>query len=115
LLRGSGHDRVGPCPKCGGDDRFSISTAKQLFNCRGCGLGGDVIKLVEHLDGVDFLTACTALAGDPPLKANSRDKTAEPKKILAAEFPYKDENGVVGFIVDPEFGRLLHHRQGRQA
>jgi hypothetical protein len=32
-----GIERCGPCPKCGGDDRFSINVAKQLFNCRGCG------------------------------------------------------------------------------
>ena len=25
--------------------------------------GGDVIKLVEHLDGCDFITACTTLTG----------------------------------------------------
>jgi hypothetical protein len=24
-------DRVGPCPGCGGTDRFSINTKKQLF------------------------------------------------------------------------------------
>ena len=47
LLRGS-VDRCGPCPKCGGDDRFSINTDKQVFNCRGCNVGGDVIELVEH-------------------------------------------------------------------
>jgi phage/plasmid primase-like uncharacterized protein len=47
-------ERCGPCPKCGGDDRFSINTQKGIFNCRGCGVGGDVIDLVQHLDGVDF-------------------------------------------------------------
>ena len=44
-------ERVGPCPKCGGNDRFSINTKKGVWNCRQCGVGGDVIKLVEHLDG----------------------------------------------------------------
>ena len=42
-------ERVGPCPKCGGEDRFSINTKKGVWNCRQCGVGGDVIKLVEHL------------------------------------------------------------------
>jgi hypothetical protein len=61
-LRG-GVERYGPCPKCGGDDRFSINISKQVFNCRGCGIGGDVIALVEHLDGVDFTRAAEMLAG----------------------------------------------------
>jgi putative DNA primase/helicase len=61
-LRGRA-DRCGPCPKCGGDDRFSINVAKRLFNCRGCGVGGDVITLVQHIDGVNFITACETLEG----------------------------------------------------
>ena len=32
-LRGK-NERCGPCPKCGGDDRFSINVAKQIYNCR---------------------------------------------------------------------------------
>ena len=41
-LRG-GNERSGPCPACGGDDRFAINIKKQLWNCRGCQHGGDVI------------------------------------------------------------------------
>jgi hypothetical protein len=26
--------RYGPCPQCGGDDRFGVNTTKQVFNCR---------------------------------------------------------------------------------
>lgn len=61
-LRGS-IECVGPCPRCGGEDRFSINTKKQVFNCRGCGVGGDVIALVTHLDERDFIGACEALTG----------------------------------------------------
>ena len=32
-------ERVGPCPKCGGVDRFSINTKKNLWNCRQCDSG----------------------------------------------------------------------------
>jgi hypothetical protein len=56
-------ERVGPCPLCGGRDRFAVNVYKQLWNCRGCGIGGDVISLVQHLEGVDFKTAVIALAG----------------------------------------------------
>jgi phage/plasmid primase-like uncharacterized protein len=53
-------ERVGPCPKCGGDDRFSINTTKQTWNCRHCKTGsdtGDIIGLVRWLDGIG-LVAC---------------------------------------------------------
>jgi phage/plasmid primase-like uncharacterized protein len=36
-------DRAGPCPRCGGRDRFAISLKKQVWICRG----GDVIDLVR--------------------------------------------------------------------
>jgi DNA primase len=99
-LRGTGRDRVGPCPNCGGDDRFGICTAKQVFNCRVCGTGGNVIKLVEHLDGVDFITACTMLAGEPPPRVNGQDRTGEPRKIVATEFHYSDQSGALRFVVE---------------
>jgi phage/plasmid primase-like uncharacterized protein len=56
-LIGRGPERSGPCPVCGGTDRFSINTKKQVFHCRVCQVGGDVIALVRHLDGCDFKTA----------------------------------------------------------
>src|SRR6516162_9798853 len=69
-----GAEHVGPCPRCGGEDRFSYNAAKGIWNCRGCGLGGDVIDLVKHLDGADFIAACTTLNnGEPPPKANGKD------------------------------------------
>src|SRR6516162_4996575 len=41
-LNGREPERCGPCPKCGGTDRFAINTNKQIWNCRGCQRGGDV-------------------------------------------------------------------------
>jgi hypothetical protein len=61
-------ERVGPCPMCGGTDRFSINTRKQVFNCRGLG-GGKVIDMVMHLDGCDFVTAVRTLTGIEPGRA----------------------------------------------
>jgi phage/plasmid primase-like uncharacterized protein len=63
-LKGRGRERAGPCPRCGGTDRFSINTTKQVWNCRGLG-GGDVIDLVQHLDCCDFNTAVAMLIGEP--------------------------------------------------
>jgi hypothetical protein len=91
---------VGPCPKCGGDDRFAINTKKQVFHCRGCDVGGDVIKLVEHLDEVDFVTACTTLTGEPPPKPNGKYCTKKPREIVVAEYFYRDDSGNIIFAVD---------------
>jgi hypothetical protein len=63
-LRGRGPERYGPCPVCGGRDRFAINTKKQVWHCRGCGHGGDVIDLVQHLDDCDFRTAVRTLGID---------------------------------------------------
>jgi hypothetical protein len=57
-------DRSGPCPLCGGKDRFSINTRKQVFLCRGCVASGNVIALVRFLDGCGFLEALEYLTGE---------------------------------------------------
>jgi phage/plasmid primase-like uncharacterized protein len=98
-LRGT-VDCCGPCPKCGGDDRFSVNISKQVWNCRGCNKGGDVVALVEHLDDCDFIAACTTLTGEPLPKPNGKDRGAAPKKIVAATFEYHDESGAVAFVVE---------------
>jgi phage/plasmid primase-like uncharacterized protein len=57
---------VGPCPRCGGDDRFSINTKKENWNCRQCkptDIKGDVIGLVQFLDNCSFADAVRGLAG----------------------------------------------------
>jgi hypothetical protein len=100
-LRRAGAEHVGPCPKCGGDDRFAVNTEKQLFNCRGCGVGGDVIQLVELLDGVDFKTACTTLAGPPAPKVTGKPNGHDTsRKVVVASFEYQQEDGAVAFVVD---------------
>lgn len=62
-LRRRGQELVGPCPVCGGTDRFAAHLQKQVWNCRGCQRGGDVIALIQHLDRVGFRDAITTLIG----------------------------------------------------
>jgi DNA primase len=71
-LKRVGAEHIGPCPRCGGDDRFAVNPAKRLWNCRGCGKGGDVIELVRHLNGCGFVTSVTTLAGPPPMRSKFR-------------------------------------------
>jgi hypothetical protein len=72
-------ERVGPCPVHGGIDRFSANVRKQLFNCRGSG-GGDVIAMVQHLDGCTFVEAVQTLAG---IKPGYPAPMVDPVKIAA--------------------------------
>jgi hypothetical protein len=85
-LKRQGTELVGPCPICGGNDRFSINTKKQCWHCRKCDAGDDVgadtIGLVRHLDGCDFVTAINTLTGNgvgikttPPPKPTKRNDT----------------------------------------
>jgi hypothetical protein len=100
-LRRKGKELVGACPKkCGcDDDGFSVNPTKQVWHCRGCNKGGNVIDLVMWLDGSTFPEACTTLAGEKPKKANghSDDKVS---KIVVASFEYHDEEGKLLFVVD---------------
>lgn len=63
-LKRQGRELVGACPVCGGRDRFAIQTVRNIWNCRGCGLGGDAIDLIRHLDGVSFVDAVASLTAD---------------------------------------------------
>jgi hypothetical protein len=58
--------------------------------------------LVEHLDGVGFIPACTTLTGEPPppKKANGKDTASKPREIVTAEFLYHDENGNIVFATE---------------
>ena len=104
-LRRKGNELIGPCPRCGGDDRFAVNIVKQVFNCRGCGAKGDVIDMVQHLDGADFIAAATTLAADRP-QANSNGKangkhedTIKLTEIDAGKWRYEDEAGELLFGV----------------
>ncbi|MBG1232987.1 DUF7146 domain-containing protein [Aestuariivirga litoralis] len=69
-----GQRAVGPCPACGGTDRFSVDRKKGLFFCRRSAKGGDVIAMVEYLTGADFLGACETINGTKPPRGESGRK-----------------------------------------
>ncbi|BAQ69428.1 putative primase [Rhodovulum sulfidophilum] len=76
-------ERVGPCPVCGGRDRFGINTARNVYNCRHCG-GGDAIALVGLVKGCDFRAALDWLMGTRELETDpaelARRKAAREKE-----------------------------------
>ena len=101
-LRRKGKELVGPCPKkCGcDDDGFSVNPKEQVWNCRGCNKGGDVVELVRHLDGSTFPEALTTLAGEKPKKANGQSGAKVTKIVVASFDRYRDEQNNILKVVD---------------
>lgn len=69
---GHRHEHPQPCPHCGGTDTFAFNTAKNKWNCRAGGVGGqDGIGMAAHCEGLDlhtreaFLEACSIVLGRP--------------------------------------------------
>lgn len=87
-------ERTGPCPKCGGADRFNVNVRKNQFLCRICGAKGDQIGLVRFVLDLDFLGALEWMCGLKPvlspeqakLRQNDEDKRREEKAKEAAQF-----------------------------
>jgi Zinc-binding domain of primase-helicase len=88
LVLSWGVERVGPCPVCGGKDRFSINTKKNVWNCRGCDKGGrDAISLAMHLHSVGFVPALEMITGRSADELKTEDPAARAhrKKQMAAD------------------------------
>jgi Virulence-associated protein E/CHC2 zinc finger len=94
-LKKIGAELIGPCPQCGGKDRFAVSPQKQIFNCRGCDAKGDVIALEAFLSGSDFSAAIDALAGP------HREAPREKRTRRAAIYAY----------CDPQTGEIIYHKK----
>ncbi len=81
LRKVAADEYAGPCPKCGGDDRFHV-TGTWWF-CRQCHeKRGDAIEYVQWRDGMGFVEACEVL-GEPysgrGVAPNAPERRAEPR------------------------------------
>jgi len=60
-----GGEWAGPCPACGGNDRFRVwpdqYQGKGGYWCRSCAKAGDNIQFLIDFEGMDFKTACAFL------------------------------------------------------
>jgi len=71
VLTGSnGPEYAGPCPGCGGEDRFRVwpehlsGATGGRYYCRGCNATGDGIEFLERFRGMSFKEAKAALGID---------------------------------------------------
>lgn len=72
----NGGEWAGPCPFCGGTDRFRVwptpIDGKPRYWCRQCGQSGDAIEYVKQRDGVGFVEACGRLGLSLPNNGGPR-------------------------------------------
>lgn len=80
LKKQGGAWHCGPCPQCGGHDRFYINTLDNLFKCghaaggNGCGWGGGIAQLAAYAwncstwDAIDTLSG-QSLRDDRPVRS----------------------------------------------
>lgn len=74
-----GGEWAGPCPLCGGRDRFRVWPEKShdgrsiappgRFWCRQCGAQGDAIDYLRRVEGLSFAEACARLGIERPGRA----------------------------------------------
>jgi hypothetical protein len=87
-LKRAGRELIGPCPACGGKDRFGINVQKGVYNCRHCG-AGDGLKLVQLVLGCDFRAAVAWLMGAEvsidPAEAARREAKRKAEKAKSEE------------------------------
>ena len=76
-----GGEWAGPCPLCGGRDRFRIWPHKAhdghsiappgRYWCRQCGIQGDAIDYLRRVEGLSFGEACARLGIERPGRATA--------------------------------------------
>ncbi len=92
-MKKNGKGWFGLCPfHADKNPSFSVNPVKNLWQCFGCGAGGDVIRFIELIDQVDFKEAVKRLsvAGDRLSVKEKKQKsvkeetlTVKDKKLLA--------------------------------
>jgi hypothetical protein len=112
-----GNEFRGPCPKCGGTDRFGVwpnqNEGAGSFFCgrgalggNGCGIGGDAIQYLRDVRNYSYHEACDCLGITPARGGESLQykSPVAPKKyqepaFVAKEAVYPDD------VVDPALWR----------
>lgn len=99
------HEFAGPCPQCGGEDRFIVWPDRPrggAYLCRGCGSQGDGIQFMREIMGMSYPEACAALGLEQKHTTTSllsarrthvRPRLAQPAQI--AHVPPKPEPAVL--------------------
>lgn len=87
-LRKRGKNYVGLCPfHQEKTASFTVSEEKQIFNCFGCGVGGNVFKFLMEYKNLSFVEAVQEVAEAVGIKINyDKDTYSEEQSIQEAYF-----------------------------
>ena len=85
-----GGEWAGPCPFCGGRDRFRVQPEKGLWFCRQCSPPGrwqDAIAFIMKRENVPFVEACRMLGASASEMGESiqQPRVAQPTLLLAED------------------------------
>ena len=89
-----GGEWQGPCPECGGTDRFHVWPAKNGaqggYWCRGCEKSGDAIQFLRDFEGKNFKEACEYL--NITMEMEEKQHTPKSKKEKPEFEPVEHQN-----------------------
>lgn len=96
-----GGEWAGPCPLCGGRDRFRIWPTKGeggAWWCRRCGRGGDCLQFLRDVRGLSFREACSFLGREPGARrprpaATPRAETWTPRTAALPAETWREKAG----------------------
>ena len=84
LRRVTAREYHGPCPSCGGSDRFVVKTNDDRYWCRSCNLSGDVIQFCRDFLSMSYPEAAKATGNHAKLTALPDKPKMEPVKSVGA-------------------------------
>lgn len=83
-LKRSGHNHLGLCPFHGEKTpSFNVNSAKQIFHCFGCGVGGDVFSFLIRMEGLAFPEAVRKLGERVGIRIE--EETVSPAELRRRE------------------------------
>jgi hypothetical protein len=108
-LKRSGKQFEGPCPVCGGVDRFWVVPSLNVGGCRGSEFAGDAIALEMHLSRRSFVDAVKALISEDagtsarrhttPDENKARDERGADEQRVAAEEKARNDGSAAKILV----------------
>jgi DNA primase len=109
---------------------FTVSAARNVYFCHGCGAGGDAIKFLMDADHLTFVEAVERLAGRAGIqlryeesgRPGPRPQTGQKQRLIAAQGAaaafFREQLGTPGarrareFLAERGFGREAAERYG---
>ena len=105
----AGGEYQGPCPGCGGSDRFHVwperNEGRGYYWCRQCGKWGDDIQFLRDFEGMSFQDACNYL-GRHVSPQSKHHKSHAPKVENRPDFEPK-QTGTVSQVWQERAEKLV--------